>query len=253
MKTLSAGLIDIRKIKDYYEKTAVILEAKDTLPVYDVKPPKDVFFHFNRYYENNFEAIMSAVAVLYNEKADLEYAIQFYDHFDTEEKAKDFQRKNESKVISDIYTVENGIWCILGPYRTNKAKINFYNKDTDAIRRLLEQMETDNRLGSELLKKRIRREKAKQVGTIGPDAVGLETYKNAMGIMDSFGAKEALTQEEKKKLYEAQRVVEMHNVPKMQSKLIISHLIQRIRPLLETFYTQSPQKLHHLRPLIGHI
>jgi len=213
INSLSSMLVEVREKKSFYETTAKVMQTHDILPVYDVNPPSDVFFHFNRYYENNFEALKEFVTNFYNEKDDLEYAIQIYDKFENLPDAKEFSRKYEDKTISTIYTIENGCWHILGPYKKNMERIDFYNKNAEPIRRLLEQMEKDQKLGEDLLKKRVRREKAKQTATVGPDAAGLEQYKSAVGTIESFGAKEVLTNDDKKKLHEAERIKQMYEVP----------------------------------------
>lgn len=195
-------------VVEFLAPMAIPLASDDIRGIYEVTPSIDVFFHLERYLVNHYEQIREACQHLYNCKPDLEYAINYYEEFQTKEEADDHQRKYENSVISSIFTIKNEGWTLLGPFKQNRDRINFYNKNTEVIRRIFEQMEEDHKLGGELMKNRVRREKIKNIKKAGLDAEGMKQYRTAMGTIEALGAKKVLTDEEKEKLFKAQRVKE---------------------------------------------
>jgi len=191
-------------------------QARDTKSVLSTNPPADVFYHWERYHNNNFEALNDAVNHLYADKPDIEYAVQYYDHYEGENRnaaAAEFCRKHESDFIHEVLTLENGSWSIVGPYRKNRERISFYNKNTEVIKRMLEQLEMDQRLGEDIMKKRVKREKGKNIAVAGPDDPGLQKYKAAATTVETLSAKDTLTDDERAQLRDAQRFKEMTEVP----------------------------------------
>lgn len=186
---------------------------KDTTDVYLVDPPIDVFYHWDRYIHNNYEQLREATNVLYNDKPDLEFAIHYFGHYDTKDKADAFKRKNESRFISPVFTIENGAWTLLGPFKENRGRVEFYNKNTEILKRIFDQMETDQKLGKDLMKKKVIKAKTKEYRQFDADPKGLEEYKEAMGTIESLGAQPILSLDEKRKLAEAVRVRDMAEVP----------------------------------------
>lgn len=189
----------------------VLLE--DVKGAYEWIPSTNVFYHWQRYLSNHYEQLREATAILYNEKPDIEFQLQYYGSFDTVEAAREFERKYESNVITSVYTVQNGGWTILGPFKENRGRIDFYNKNTEIIKRMLEQAESDQALGKDLMQKRIRRAKKQNILDAGPDDPGLAKYKAAVSTVEALGAKEGLSREEKDQLAQAYRDKEMAEVP----------------------------------------
>ncbi len=185
----------------------------DIKGAYDWIPSTNVFYHLDRYLSNHYEQIREATAILYNEKPDIEFQLQYYGSFDSVEAARDFERKYESNVITSVYTIQNGGWTILGPFKENRSRIDFYNKNTEVIKRMFEQAESDQALGKDLMQKRIRRAKKENILSAGPDDPGLAKYKAAVNTIEALGAKEGLTREEKDELAKAHREKEMAEVP----------------------------------------
>lgn len=192
------------------------IAANGTLTSYKAEPPIDVFYHLERYFVNHYENLREATQILYGDKPDMEFAIQFYESWDGEDalkKADEHQKKNEQSVISSIYTVKNGGWVFMGPFQENRDRVNFYNKDTEIVKRLFEQMEQDHKTGKMLMEKRVRREKQKNIVEEGPDDPGLKNYRAALSTLESLGAKKVLTEEDKIEMAKATRVKEMAEVP----------------------------------------
>lgn len=177
-------------------------------------PPVDVYHHFDRYLSNHYELFREAVQILYCEKPDIDFAIQYYDRsFSSEEEAKKSRMKIQDRVTAAVYTISNGTWNLLGPFKQNRERVEFYNKKTEVIKRMLEQVESDHRLGEDLMKKRVKREKHKNIIDAGPDDPNLAKYKDAISTLDTLGAKEVLTDEDRKKMAEAKLRKEMTEVP----------------------------------------
>lgn len=207
-KHRSAVEDDAQKL--YYLAPQLLDEIKGA---YDWIPSTNVFYHLDRYLSNHYEQIREATAILYNEKPDIEFQLQYYGSFDSVEAARDFERKYESNVITSVYTIQNGGWTILGPFKENRSRIDFYNKNTEVIKRMFEQAESDQALGKDLMQKRIRRAKKDNILSAGPDDPGLAKYKAAVNTIEALGAKEGLTREEKDELAKAHREKEMAEVP----------------------------------------
>lgn len=215
------------------------IAAKNTVTVYKADLPVDVFYHWNRYITNHYEQLREACTVLHAEKPDIEFAIQFYEAFDELKKAEEHQRKNESSVVSSIYTLESGGWTMMGPFQENRERVNFYNKNTEVIKRLFEQMESDHKLGKDLMEKRVKVQKQKNIVEAGPDDPGLKNYTSALTTIESLGAKKVLSEEEKKKLAEANRVKEMAEVPKDAIQVDMFRTDEDGKLVRDKFYTEA--------------
>ena len=97
--------------------------------------------------------------------------------------------KHQDEFIHDVYTAKNGNWVFLGPFKNNREKIDFYNDNTTHLRAILEQIESDQKLGKDLLKKRVNNEKRANIRKYGTHA---EDVKDAMGNKDTLADSEAL-------------------------------------------------------------
>ena len=188
--------------------------AGSTATLLDQTLPSNVFYHFNRYMANNYEALRQAVKVMYHEKPDIEFMIQYYDHFATPEAAKEHQIANENNLITSVYTIKNGGWTLLGPFNTNRDRVALYNKDTKIIEEMAAQLESDQRQGAKIMKDRVVRAKADNIAEHGLDSAELEQYTSAMGVIEALGKKPVLSREEKEQMAEAQRQKEAALVPK---------------------------------------
>ena len=197
--------------KDLYFLDEELL--KEVRGPYEWIPSTNVFYHLDRYLTNHYEQIREATRILYNEKADIEFQVQFYGAFDSVQAAQEFERKYESSLITSVFTIQNGGWTLLGPFKENRSRIDFYNKKTEIIKRMFEQAETDQALGKDLMQKRVKRAKKQNILDAGPDDPGLGKYKAAINTIEALGAKEGLSREEKDELAKAYREKEMSEVP----------------------------------------
>lgn len=178
-----------------------------------VEPPADMFHNWGRYADNHYEEFVELTAALYLEKPDIEYAINFYDSFGSLEEAEQHIRNHQDNVIAPILTIENGAWTYLSSRRENREKISYDNKDTELLRRMTEKVKQDQSLGKDMMQKRVKYEKKKNILREGPDSKGLEKYKGAVSTIASLGAKEGLSKEERERLQAAYYEKEMAEVP----------------------------------------
>jgi hypothetical protein len=201
---------------DYLAPLAVPLCADGVAPVYKVAPPIDTFYHLERYITNHYEQLRDARDALYCTKSDIEFAINLYDAFHGDvgaDDAREHRIKYENMVICDIKTVQNNGWTLLGPFKQNRDKVEFYNKDTEVLRRMFDQMESDHKMGEQLLKDRVIRAKHENIVEAGPDDPGLSKYADACNTVKTLGAKKVLTEQEKTQYHEAVRRKEQSEVP----------------------------------------
>jgi hypothetical protein len=176
----------------------------------DVIPPQDTFHRWNYYMEVNYEELRTATEAIYHEKPDLDWALIIYEYFEgavseVDQALSDFRDKHQDEVISDIKGLDLGGWSLLGDFKENRSKINFYNKHTDVLKRILDRHAEDKKLGQDLMHNRVRQLKAKNIAKDGPDAPGLADYRstNAATGVGSMGAERVISREEMYRLERA--------------------------------------------------
>lgn len=149
--------------------------------------PNDTYNRFQMYYDVNYDKLREAVMYLYNEKPDIEVALNVYDSFSSLEECNDFVEKNKNKVITSIYTLTNNKWNLLGSFKQNRERMNFYNKNTTILENIIKQQEDDAKTGKELLSKRVKKLKTKNVKRYGKDHPNFVKYKkqNLDGVYDT--------------------------------------------------------------------
>lgn len=211
-----AVVTSLQKVTEVHDNLAPVadaLSAADTTHALLVDTSADVFHNFDRYLTNHYEDLIEAVNVLYAEKSDIHYAIQYMASFSTEDEARAHRQRWESSMITPVFTIENCAWTMLGPWAKNRERIDFYNKQTEVLRQMVQQYESDAKIGQELLKKKVTKEKAKNIVVDGPDDPGLEGYKSAVSTLEALGAKEVLSGEERKQLADAHKLKDEAEVP----------------------------------------
>lgn len=178
------------EVSDDPERTP-IEDLKGTSPVYDNIPPNDTHCRFTSYYEINYEKMREATNNIYNTKPDLEHAMIVYDVVDTQAEVDSFIHKYGSTAKYDILSFPLNKWTLMGPFKENRDRVNYYNKHNEIIKAMLAQQETDAALGEDLMKKRIRTTKAKAEKVFGKDSPGFEEYKkmNPSELESKFSAK----------------------------------------------------------------
>lgn len=166
-------------------------ELKGTHSVYDNIPPNDTHCRFTSYYEINYEKMREATKNIYNIKPDLEHGMIIYDVVDTQAEVDAFIHKYGATAKYDILSFPLNKWTLMGPFKENRDRVNYYNKHNEIIKAMLAQQEADAALGEDLMKKRIRTTKAKAEKVFGKDSPAFDEYKkmNPSELENKFNAK----------------------------------------------------------------
>lgn len=166
--------------------------ANTVVPV----PTYDAFHRWQWYEDANYDKMREVINNIYGEKPDLEYAIQIHKHFDNVDEAKKFQQDNGHLTIAPIITLENNAWNLLGSFKENRQRIDFYNKDNQVIQKIMDRVKADQDYGAKLMKNRVKRKKKKTIEKHGSESSDLAKY-----IKDSgFSQSTILTDEERAEL-----------------------------------------------------
>lgn len=139
-------------------------------------PPNDTYGRFQYYFDVNYEELRQAVFYLYNEKPDIEVALNIYDTFPTLEECTEYINKNKDKVITNIMSLTNYKWNLLGPFKQNRERITFYNENTQVLENILKQQEEDAKMGKKLLDERVRKKKVKNIKEYGKTDPAVAKY-----------------------------------------------------------------------------
>ena len=181
-------------------------------PAAEVVPPQDTFHRWAYYTEVNYEELRTVTEALYPERPDLDWAIALWDVFEGDAKAVDAAfdkhcQRYQDEVPSAIKSLEFGGWSLLGDFKENRKKIQFYNSHTDILKRILDRHADDKRIGAELMRNRVRQAKAKNIAEAGPDAAGLVAYKRNQAekgqALGGKGAEKVISPEEMRRLEKA--------------------------------------------------
>lgn len=151
-------------------------------------PPHDVFGRFKVYFTNNYEELRDAVRDLYCEKPELELAINPYAWHNTKEEAETFKKKHANEVISEIFTVDSGKWNFFDTFKEQRDSVNFYNDKTIILEEMIKQHERDEKLGQDLMNKRIEKTKRKNIIEAGPDAESFKKWRQQNAEVQKLGA-----------------------------------------------------------------
>ena len=159
-------------------------------------PSIDAFYRWQWYENANYDKILSTVNDLYSDKPDLEYAIQIHKTFDNIKDAESFAEVNSSLISASIIVLYPNKWNILGQYKTNRSRMNFYNQDNDVLKKITDRVEKDELLGKDMLKKRVIRRKKQNIKQSGPADSKLQThigYNKEQSILTKAEEKELVT------------------------------------------------------------
>jgi len=145
-------------------------------------PPQDTFHRWNYYMEVNHDKLRTITEALYPERADLEWAFGLWEVFDgtreqVDEKFNQHCQKYSDQCRSTIRHIGFGGWVLQADFAENRKKIEFYNKHTEVLKRILDRHTDDRKTGADLMRNRVTQMKAANIAADGPDAPGLNRYK----------------------------------------------------------------------------
>lgn len=150
-------------------------------------PPADIYRKFKTYFENNYDKLREAVLHLYNDKPDFDLAINPYQWHDNEESAIEFQKKHRDEVITDIIKATSGKWNFFAPFAKVQNTAKFFNKDTIVLEEMAEQVEADQKLGADMMRKKIQVEKRRNIIEEGEDADAFIKWKSQNNVLKDKG------------------------------------------------------------------
>lgn len=179
---------------------------KDVSKTLEIFPSQDTYHRWSYFTEVNYEDLRKATEALYKDRPELEWALAIWNVFEgSEEECKrkfdDYSMRYQDEVPTDIKMIQMGGWTPLGDFRENREKIEFYNKNTGVLKKILDRHLEDKKIGTELMKNRVKLGKAKNIQEDGPDRKGLKDYTECLGPnMKALGAEKGLSTEEIKRL-----------------------------------------------------
>lgn len=173
---------------NYEDKTRTPLKKNE---VYErnILPPDDTFFRLNRYIENHYEELRQATDDIYCEKSDFDADIVPLEVFEGDSvdevnaKFDEYKRKYADEFEADVFSATFARHNLLSPFYENRKVRDFYTKQTEIIKRMLDQNKDDVSMGKKLMGDRAKKGRKEKE----PD--GLKMYRNAMGSsLEEHGA-----------------------------------------------------------------
>jgi hypothetical protein len=171
-------------------------------------PSRDLFHRLTRYRENNWDKFVKIASDLYADKIDLETAIQVHKSFRSLKDATTYQKEHGTMCMIPMMVVKNGPWTITTPCKENQRNVDYFGKGTSELEDIFKRAAADEKLGNEMIAKKIKRKKKQNIlrnrGDV-PDERGVEKWSEE----NSFGMskKKLLTDEDKRELDEYARDV----------------------------------------------
>lgn len=160
-------------------------------------PPMDTFKRWERYREAHYEELRQATDDIYSEKSDFEWAIiplEMFEGQDAKERAEEWERKHAKEVDWSIRSVNFNEISLLGPWEQNRENYNYYTKETEILKRMIDTHKEEERFANQMTKDRMKKKKAENQAEVGDDDQGLNDYLQAHPTgLEKYGAKRSLT------------------------------------------------------------
>lgn len=224
------------------------LTKLETRAALRVIPPADVYYHFNRYFTNHYEEIREITSALYLESPNMDNAVIYYSSFNTEEEAHEFNIKHAKNFIADVLTVSNEGVIFIGPFKKNIENMRFHEKSGQIYQEMMKQLEADQKLGQDIIKKKVTNKKRLNILKDGPDAKGLALYAQTQNQIAELGAKKLLSEEDMRELEALKKKSE-----ELKEDLLMPENAVRVDTFVPDkdgkiqkthFYTQAEAPLH---------
>jgi hypothetical protein len=209
---VEAALVAVQDPDTYKQYLFPVAAASEARPAADVIPPQDTFHRWGYYTEVNYEELRTITEAIYPERPDLDWALALWEVFEGTQSEVDtaFEKhcqRYQDEIPSAIKALQFGSWSLLADFKENRKKIQFYNKNTEVLKRILDRHTEDKRIGAELMRNRVRQTKARNIASDGPDAAGLKAYKRNVAEkgqdIGSKGVERVIGAEEMRRLEKA--------------------------------------------------
>lgn len=171
--------------KDTKDAAAAAVTRETTTMI----PPAELFHGLSGYVRDNYDALRDVVRDLYSEKPDLEFCIMPWAAHKTAEEAEKYRKQYADQTVATMHTAQMGNWTILADYKENVERSEFYNKETAIFEQMQRQNEADEKMGQDLMRKRVKKEKKKNVLESGPDSEGFTKWRSENRELKKLGAK----------------------------------------------------------------
>lgn len=257
-----AAMTAIEASEHFRQYLLPVTKSSPARPAADNVPPQDTFHRWTYYTEVNYEELRTITEVLYPERPDLDWAIAVWDMFEgTDEEVnaafEKYCQRYADEVPSSIKALEFGSWSLLADFKENRKKIQFYNKNTEVLKRILDRHSEDKRMGAELMRNRVRHTKARNIATDGPDAPGLAQYKRAVAErgqdLTSKGVEKVISPEEMRRLEKAKGSIkaaqELELLEQLEKTIRDLSELEKLRPLTE----EETRDITHARSYIEQV
>lgn len=133
-------------------------------------PPVEYFTRFNRFNQEHHEQLLQVTNDLYGSTPDIDFGLCIYEKHKNRQESKEFNKIHEKDVVASITNIDQNRWAIMGPYRQNRQKVEFFNSNTEILKAMMDKRAEDEPVAADIMKKQIKNKKAKNVAEAGPDA-----------------------------------------------------------------------------------
>ena len=135
--------------------------------VRNMLPPADIFHRFLYYMDSNYEELMVSVRDIYSEKPDVDWAINPLKIVKDIKEARKYRRKHEGEINWPIMSVNMNNWSLIGPYKDNRDRLDFYGSNMSLFEEMFKKNEKDRELGAQIMMKRKKKKKRQQDKRVG--------------------------------------------------------------------------------------
>lgn len=140
-------------------------------------PPMDTYRRWKRYENANYEALREITNDIYGEKPYLDACFMPYGvGFKDVNEAKAYIRKHKREFGLEVHIAKAWHWSFLEAWRENREKLILDDEKLAILKSIVENQKEEEELGRDMLKKRVEKEKRKNIKEAGPDNPGLSRY-----------------------------------------------------------------------------
>lgn len=151
---------------------------------------KKLEFNFHNYVDAHYDALKEDTETIFGQPYEFEYSMIPLETVDNLDDYNKYKNKYAEEFDLDIICVKFNQYNILAPIAANRDKVEFYNKNTAIIQKMIQESQNDMRYGKELMINKMKKEKAQ----ITPE---FKTYLDNFNSMDHYNVQslEALDKE----------------------------------------------------------
>jgi len=214
-------------------------------------PAADIYYKFNRYFSDNYEAIREIVNTIYDEKPEIECVIGLHETLQgTEEQIRkqleEYAVKNN--IQEELFTIMNGHYTFVAPWRKNRDASVVYNRNNEILKRIDERNVADRLLGTKILNGRVERKKMENIEKEGPDAPGLSQWIQTNSVSGKGSQPPLLSNEIKMRMDMASKqglnFKELEAIMEEDTQIEKLNSISTIRPLTDV---ESRKLEYHMK------